>query len=146
MSNDEQEFARQIVRNNRYLTLASCDGAEPWAATLEYVCDEDLNLYFFSPEASLHARHIQANERVALSIFEAQQQEFEPAEILRLAGVQIEAVAHIMSPPYPDLIERQIEIWQLSLPPYAAYRITPQRWYLPVVKDGVNVRIDVGMD
>ena len=65
---------------------------------------------------------------------------------MRLAGVQFFATAEELAAPYPALIERQIAEWRLPMPPYAAFRLIPQQWFIPVIRDGVNHRIEVEFD
>ena len=146
MSEIDQEFLKSLVGRNRYLSLATVDGSNPWIAPLEYISDDDLNLYFFSPESAAHSRHIEDYGTVAVTIFDAVQPEYEPAQVMRIAGAQIIAEAERLEAPYPDLVASQIEAWQLPMPPYAAYRITPKQWFIPVLKDGVNDRLEVTMD
>jgi hypothetical protein len=43
------------------------------------------------------------------------------------------------------LVENKIEAWKLPMPPYAAYKVIPERWFVPVVKDGINERLEVIM-
>ena len=143
MSETDQEFVRSLIKRNRYFSLATIDGTDPWIAPLEYISDDDLNLYYFSPEDAAHSHHIDDNQTVAVTVFDAVQPEYEPAQIMRIAGVQAVAKAERLTAPFPDLVQKQIEAWQLPMPPYAAYRITPTKWYIPVLKDGVNDRLEV---
>ncbi len=64
------ELVRSIIREGRYLSLATTDGSDPWVAPVEYVADAALNLYFVSLHASRHAQHIDANPTVAVAIFD----------------------------------------------------------------------------
>lgn len=141
----DQVFLGSLVMRNRYLTMATLAGKHPWIAPLEYIADDALNLYFFSPESASHSRHIEDHKHVAISIFDAIQPEYEPAKVMRISGTQIVAEVEKLFAPYPELVRNQIESWQLPMPPYAAYRITPIQWFIPVLKDGVNDRLEVMM-
>ena len=145
MADTHQEFARDLVRRNRYLAMATTDGNSPWIAPLEYVSDDDLNLYFFSPATTAHAMQLERNHDVAVAIFDPLQPEYEPAPEIRIAGLQIAATAEKLEAPYPALVENQAQSWKLPMPPYAAYRIVPKRWFVPVIKDGINERIEIAM-
>ena len=46
---------------------------EPWIATVYYIVDKDLNLYFLSSASSRHAQYIFKNENVACNIFDSHQ-------------------------------------------------------------------------
>jgi uncharacterized protein YhbP (UPF0306 family) len=145
MADSHQEFARDLIRRNRYLTMATTGGDSPWIAPLEYISDDDLNLYFFSPASTAHAVQLESNQNVAVAIFDAVQPEYEPAPEIRISGLQITAVAERLEAPYPAQVEKQAEAWKLPMPPYAAYRIVPRRWFVPVIKDGINERIEIDM-
>jgi len=145
MAETDQDFVRDLVKRNRFLYLSTTDGANPWIAPLEYIADDNLNLYFFSPESSAHSKHLRERKNVAVSICDPVQPEYEPAPTMRLAGLQIIATARELQASYPPLVENQIKAWKLPMPPYAAYQITPERWFIPVIKDGINERLEVAM-
>ena len=145
MSETDQEFIRTLIERNRYLSLATSDGTDPWIAPLEYISDDELNLYYFSPENAAHSQHIDKHQTVAVTVFDAVQPEYEPAQVMRIAGVQAVAHAERLNEPYPDLVANQIDAWQLPMPPYAAYKVTVTKWFIPVLKDGVNDRLEVTM-
>ena len=81
----------------------------------------------------------------AVAIFDAVQPEYVPAPVMRIAGVQFTASVVKLEGPFPEFVENQIEAWKLPIPPYAVYQVTPKRWFIPVIKDGVNDRIEVEM-
>lgn len=145
MTESDREFVRELVKRNRYLSLATTDGTDPWIAPLEYISDDELNLYYFSPEEAAHSHHLRDHQIVAVTIFDAVQPEYEPAQVMRIAGVQVVATAQKLEAPFPDLVANQIEAWKLPMPPYAAYKITPTKWFIPVLKDGVNDRLEVSL-
>jgi uncharacterized protein YhbP (UPF0306 family) len=146
MTQADQDFIRELVMRNRYLTLATTDGGNPWIAPLEYITDDDLNLYFFSPRGTAHSQYIELGRPVAVAIFDPVQPDFEPAPSFQSAGVQLRATAAKLEQPYSDPINAQIAAWQLQMPPYAVYRIMPERWFMPIIRDGVNERVEVAMD
>lgn len=145
MAESDQEFVRELVKRNRYLSLATADGTGPWIAPLEYLSDDELNLYYFSTEDAAHSQHLIDRENVAFAIFDAVQPEYEPAPVMRIAGIQATASAQKLEAPFPALVNDQIDAWKLPMPPYAVYRITPMRWFIPVIKDGVNDRLEITM-
>ena len=145
MSETDQDFIRSRIKRNRYFSLATIDGTDPWIAPLEYISDDDLNLYYFSPENAAHSHHISDHQTVAITVFDAVQPEYEPAQVMRIAGVQAVAQAERLSEPYPNLVANQIDAWQLPMPPYAAYKITAAKWFIPVLKNGINERLEVPM-
>ena len=139
----EQQFVRDIIKNNRYLTLSTSDGTKPWIAPLEYISDDDLNLYFFSLENSVHVQHLQKNKSVAVAIFEPNQPEYQPGKTLQLLGVQIAATAQKLDAQFPKVVRDAINILKPPIPPYAVFEIRPTRFYIPLIKDGLNERKEV---
>lgn len=140
----EMELIREVISENRYLTLSTSDGGEPWAAPLEYMADEDLNLFFLSTRDSRHARHIERNPTVSVAIFDTDQPEYSPAASTALRGVQIRATARKMGKDeYPDAVNAAIAALEPPMPPYEVFKITPERFYLPRLVDGVNERLEV---
>ena len=66
------ELKRQILdylRSHNTMTLATCAGDAPWAATV-FLASDDLQLYFFSAPDSRHCQNLAANSRVAVTIQE----------------------------------------------------------------------------
>ncbi len=57
------------LKGHNTMTLATCVGEAPWAATVFYASD-DLRLYFFSSPESRHGQNLAANGRVAVTIQE----------------------------------------------------------------------------
>lgn len=65
------------------MTLATCAGDTPWAATVFFASD-DLNLYFFSAPDSRHCQNLATNARVAVTVQEDYQ------DWRKIKGVQLE--------------------------------------------------------
>jgi uncharacterized protein YhbP (UPF0306 family) len=76
---------RHFIQSHFTLTLATSDGASPWAAALFYVSDREFNLYFVSDPDTRHVRDGLATGRVAVAIHGAHQ------PWATIAGVQMEA-------------------------------------------------------
>jgi hypothetical protein len=53
------------------------------------------------------------------------------------------ARAQKLKSPFPELVANQIKAWKLPMPPYAAYKICPEKWFVPVLKAGINDRWEV---
>jgi uncharacterized protein YhbP (UPF0306 family) len=140
----DRAWIEQLLRRNRYLVLATTDGSRPWIAPLEYVIDADLNLYFFSPEGVLHARHLEKPREVAVAVFDREQPEYTRGISATLNGVQIEATASkLAESDYPDIVVSAIDALMPPMPPYSVFKIEPVRWYVPMIEKGVNVRVQV---
>ena len=66
------ELKQQIVdylKSHNTMTLATCAGDVPWAATV-FFASEDLRLYFFSAPESRHCQNLTINRRIAVTIQE----------------------------------------------------------------------------
>ncbi len=57
------------LKSHNTMTLATCAGDLPWAATVFFASD-DLRLYFFSAPESRHCQNLAANARVAVTVQE----------------------------------------------------------------------------
>jgi uncharacterized protein YhbP (UPF0306 family) len=66
-----RDEARRLLAQFRTASLATA-GADglPHAANVQFVADENLNLYFVSSAESLHARHVAARPQVALTVYD----------------------------------------------------------------------------
>lgn len=69
MAEELKEQIRRYLQAHNTMTLATCSGNVPWAATVFYASD-DLSLYFFSAPESRHCENLALNPRVAVTIQE----------------------------------------------------------------------------
>ena len=67
--------AKEIIKDNIYLTLATSDGEEAWATPLYYCSDNEYNFYFISQLDSLHTVNFLKNPKVSFAIFDSHQPE-----------------------------------------------------------------------
>lgn len=57
-----------FVEKNRLMTLATARGGKPWVATVFFVYDRALSLFFYSRPDTIHCRAIKKNPFVAVAI------------------------------------------------------------------------------
>lgn len=69
MPDDLKEQILGYLQSHNTMTLATCAGDQPWAATVFYASD-DLELYFFSSPDARHSVNLSANPRVAVTVQE----------------------------------------------------------------------------
>jgi uncharacterized protein YhbP (UPF0306 family) len=69
MSGGLRQQILDYLKSHNTMTLATCAGDIPWAATVFYASD-DLQLYFFSSPDARHSLNLSANARVAVTIQE----------------------------------------------------------------------------
>jgi uncharacterized protein YhbP (UPF0306 family) len=135
-----EELKRQILDYldaHNTMTLATCAGNVPWAATVFYASD-DLRLYFFSAPDSRHCENLAANSRVAATIQE------DYRDWRQIKGVQLEgSVALIDSVvektkalavyarKYPEVIKLFMDptsgVFHRAFLKVKFYRVTPEQ-------------------
>lgn len=82
----EEELKQQILsymEAHNTMTLGTCHGDVPWAATVFYASD-GFRLYFFSAPDSRHCQNLSANPRVAVTI----QEDYRDWQ--KIKGIQLE--------------------------------------------------------
>jgi uncharacterized protein len=87
------ELKQQIVdylKSHNTMTLATCAGDAPWAATVFFASD-DLRLYFFSAPESRHCQNLAANGRVAVTVQEDYQ------DWRKIRGIQLEGRVELVN-------------------------------------------------
>lgn len=142
----DSSWIRALIERNRYIVLATTEDGQPWVAPVEYIVDEDLNFYFFSPSEVRHVRDIKANGRVAGVVFDTDQPEYTADVTTDLNGVQMECTAvKLEDSEYNDAVVGAIEALQPPMPPYEVFKVTPNRFFVPRIENGVNVRYEVEM-
>lgn len=69
MAEDLKQQILEYLESHNTVTLATCAGEQPWAATVFYASDE-LQLYFFSAPEARHSLNLSSNPRVAATVQE----------------------------------------------------------------------------
>ena len=64
----DRETIRQMLEAHNTISLATCNGGEPWAASLFFASDKKLNLYFVSDYRTRHARDIEAGGEAVATV------------------------------------------------------------------------------
>ena len=144
---DAATLAKRIIKDNIYLTLSTTDGTDPWAATLQYVVDEQYNFYFISSPDSLHAQHIQENPNVTFTIYDSRQ----PSGTGE--GIQASGKARILPPSeYPQVVIDYFKILEsigIAKEKNAIFKIVPEHFFVPDTEfwkaHGVDRRIEVAL-
>jgi uncharacterized protein YhbP (UPF0306 family) len=76
---------------NKRMSLATCRDSVPWAATVMYAYDSDLNIYFLSKGSTRKVQNILANSKVAATINEV------TGGIGKVRGIQLEGECQMVS-------------------------------------------------
>jgi len=68
MSDADRAAIRQLLEAHNTLTLATAFENRPWAASLFFASDDDLNLYFVSDHRTRHALNIEDGGNVVATV------------------------------------------------------------------------------
>ena len=60
---------RNVILDNRYLTMATCNGHSVWIAPLAYLVEPNYCFVYYSGKNSRHQEHVAKNPIVACSIY-----------------------------------------------------------------------------
>ena len=83
MAEDLKQQVLDYLKSHNTMTLATCAGESPWAATVFFASD-GLSLYFFSSPESRHCQNLAANAHVAVTVQEDYQ------DWRKIKGIQLE--------------------------------------------------------
>jgi len=68
VADKERAAIRKMLESHNTVTLATCRDGSPWAASVFFASDKDLNLYFVSDYRTRHARDIGAGADVVATV------------------------------------------------------------------------------
>lgn len=133
------EHVRRFIEAHNTLSLATGDGERPWAASVFYATDDDLNFYFISDPLTRHCLDIGDNLAVSVTINDdfsdwneivGVQMTGEAKSVLQADRERVERLFLAKFPAIRDLIEApqsdQDKIISERLKAAQFYRITPQ--------------------
>ena len=60
---------QEFLNNHNTVSIASKNNESVWAATVFYISDTDMNLYFLSSDKTQHIGNIQTDENVAITVY-----------------------------------------------------------------------------
>ena len=140
------QIARDIIKNNIYLTLATTDGENPWSAPLFYCVDDQYNFYYISQIECSHSQHILENHKIAFSIFDSHAPEGKGN------GVQASGKAYLLDKEkditealkhyHTTFIKCEPEDFTGSKP-YRLFKIVPEKFYVLDPEAEVDKRVEV---
>lgn len=92
MNKDElKKIILEYLSQNKLMSLATCLGNKPWAATVFYAYDLDLNIYFISRADTKKIQNLSKNPNVSVVI-----NEYQPKKGT-VKGIQLEGSAKVLS-------------------------------------------------
>lgn len=97
------------LKTQHLMSLATANKNKPWACTVYFTVDNDLNLYFVSPPESDHCRFLTKNTYVSCSIYDSGQNVNSKKEGLQLRGTA-EVLSNVAD------IKKALELWNKANP------------------------------
>ena len=127
------------LKAHNTMTLATCVGEMPWAATVFFASD-DLRLYFFSAPDSRHCQNLAVNSKVAVTI----QEDYQDWRAIK--GIQLEGHVELVDSlfekakamtiyarKYPDVIRLFTDpssgVFHKAFLKVEFYCVTPEKYF-----------------
>jgi uncharacterized protein YhbP (UPF0306 family) len=130
MSLSQEELKQQIfnyLSQNKRMSLATAKENVPWAATVMFAYDDDLNLYFISKPETRKTQNLLANPKVSATINQFQ---MTPGKIL---GVQLEGIAKMIDKKRNskelEIFKKRFNWAEKHLDNHELFQITPKKIY-----------------
>lgn len=122
-----KQYILNYLGENRLMTLATAENNTPWAASVMFAYDTDLNLYFISDPDTRKAQNLLNNPSVSVAINQHQKT---PGKIL---GIQLEGTAHMLdknkSQNELELFKKRFDWADDYLHDHELYKIKPEKIY-----------------
>jgi uncharacterized protein YhbP (UPF0306 family) len=137
MSDPLKQQVLDYLKGHNTMTLATCAGDAPWAATVFFASD-DLRLYFFSAPESRHCQNLAGNSKVAVTIQE-DYQDWRAIQGIQLEGhvelvdslIEKAKALTIYARKYPDVIKLFTDpssgVFHRAFLKVKFYRVTPEK-------------------
>ncbi len=112
------------IETNRLMSVATVSDGKPWAVTVFFAYDTDLNLYFFSRPDTVHAVNIEKEKHVAVTI---NQNWGTPGKV---QGIQLIGTSHRSHNPGEIATYLKRHPWGMIYPDHRVYKIVPEELYM----------------
>jgi len=104
-----KEDVFKFIKGSGIMTLATQSKDGPWACTVYYGVDENMNLYIVTDPNSVHGKNMAKDNRVAFNIFDSQQKIDKPKRGVQGSGT-IEIVKGIIN------VTKALALWHKQNP------------------------------
>lgn len=139
------QIAKNIIKNNIYLTLATSD-KNPWAAPLYYCTDKKNNFYYISQMDCVHTQHILKNPTVAFAIFDSTQKEGTGNGVQGSGKTYLlernEEIEEALKYYHTTYVELKPETFKYPNP-YRMFKLIPSKFYVLDSEAKVDKRVEV---
>jgi len=98
MKNDTKEVVLKYLRTQYVMGVATSDKkGNLWPATVYYIVDDDLNIYFMSSPKTIHAQNIRVSSEVALIVADSDQNMSGDQIGIQISGIctRVRGVSHV---------------------------------------------------
>lgn len=143
MNKDTYKMTKEIIKNNKFLSLATVDNeANVWSTPLSYYADEEYNFYFTSELDSKHIINIMDNPKVSFTIFDSTKRvsDIDGLQITGIVGqVEKEKLDNIVKKYYQEVFKdpEERKLWEApssyflenNQPIYRFFQIMPLEIY-----------------
>ena len=82
---DLKDEINEYLKTQRLMAVATY-GKSPWIASVYYVHDNDLNIYFLSKRWREHCQSIESDNRVTVAVADSHQPIYKPQKGLQISG------------------------------------------------------------
>ena len=134
---DLRKLIKEYIKKTRMIQIATSIGNQPWAFTVYFAHDEDLNFYWISKPSTRHSQEIMKNPKIAGAIVYDQQ----PYPKKGVRGLQFEGIAELLSGEeeqaasklYIEQLDREDTLLadvRSGKNPHKFYRIKPHKFVL----------------
>jgi uncharacterized protein YhbP (UPF0306 family) len=130
MTSSEVELKKYVLdylEQNRVMTLATCRAGTPWAASVMFAYDDDLNLYFLSKPETRKTQNLLANPKVSVTVNQVQKT---PGKVI---GVQLEGSAEMLdkkkNSKEQEIFKNRFNWAEKYLSDHELFKITPKKIY-----------------
>lgn len=143
MKNDIYKMTKEILKNNKFLSLATVDNeGNVWSTPLSYYADANYNFYFTSELDSKHIINIMDNPKVSFTIFDSTKRvsDIDGLQITGIVGeVEKDKLEEVVKNYYQEVFKdpEERKLWeapasyflQNEVPIYRFFQIMPLEIY-----------------
>src|SRR3989344_2052722 len=122
-----KQYILDYLGENRLMTLATAENNTPWAASVMFAYDADLNLYFISEPNTRKIQNLLTNQKGSVAINQFQKS---PGKIL---AIQLEGVAEMLdknsNKKELELFKKRFDWAKKFLENHDLFKINPKKVY-----------------
>ena len=140
------QIAKETIKNNIYLTLATSD-VRPWASPVFYCVDSENNFYFISQMDSIHTINMLKSGEASFAIFDSHAEEGKGNGIQGYGKVKLLQGSEIIEglKTYSTTFIEMTPEMLASPNPYRLFKLTPTEMWTLDIEAKVDKRVKVNI-